>query len=163
MANYVANARTNKFRIKDMDALVEDLGKVGLSAVIYEPGKPSSYGDLEIVRVDTAEDGSESIKIFANEGWPPFDEESIAYRLELEDDEIVPESYESLHMLVSRHLVDGEVAIFVEVGAEKLRYLGGVAVAVNTAGETRRIDLDDIVDLAKEIAPEGAKIDHPSY
>lgn len=163
MANYAANARTNKFRVKDVNALVKDIEKAGLSVVEREPSKAPVYGDIELVRRNTQEDGSERVCLFADEGWPSFDEDSVAARLELEDDQPIPEGYESLHMLVAQHLVEGEVAIFIEVGAEKLRYLGGTAVAVNASGETRRVDLDDIVDLAKEIAPEGARIDHPSY
>lgn len=163
MANYAANARTNKFRVKDVDALVADVARAGISIVEQErPGVPV-YGDIELVRRNSQIDGSERVALFASEGWPSFDEDSVADRLGLEEDQPVPDLPDSLHMIVSRHLVEGEVAIFVEVGVEKLRYLGGVAVAVNDRGETRRVDLDDIVELAKEITPEGAAVDHPSY
>jgi hypothetical protein len=37
---------------------------------------------------------------------------------------------------VAGHLVEGSVAVFIEVGAEKLRYLTGWAVAVNSSGVT---------------------------
>lgn len=163
MANYAANARTNKFRVKDVDALVADVARAGIT--IVEQGRPGVpvYGDIELVRRNSQVDGSERVELFASEGWPSFDEDSVADRLGLEEDQTVPDLPDSLHMIVSRHLVEGEVAIFVEVGVEKLRYLGGVAVAVNDRGETRRVDLDDIVELAKEIAPEGASVDHPSY
>lgn len=163
MANYAANARTNKFRVKDADALVADIARFGVSVVEQKTPGVTVYGDIELMRRNTQADGSERIMLFANEGWPSFDEDSVASRLDLEEDEALPEGSDSLHMIVSKHLVEGEIAIFVEVGAEKLRYLGGTAVAVNHEGETRRVDLDDIVDLAKEIAPEGASIDHPSY
>ena len=38
----------------------------------------------------------------------------------------------------------GEVAILQEVGAEKLRYLVGYAVAVNHRGETLAVSIDEV-------------------
>ncbi len=42
------------------------------------------------------------------------------------------------------HLAPGEVAVFQEVGAEKLRYLVGYSVAVNDKGEKLWVDIEDI-------------------
>lgn len=50
----------------------------------------------------------------------------------------------------AKHLQDGEVAIFQEIGYEKMRYLVGYAIAINSSGEVRSIDLDDIVRIAEE-------------
>lgn len=50
-----------------------------------------------------------------------------------------------------RHLVDGAVAVIMEVGNEKLNYLGGYAVAYNNKGESREVSLGDIFTLAKEL------------
>ena len=87
MANYAANARTNKFRVKDADALVADIARFGVSVVEQKtPGVPV-YGDIELMRRNTQADGSERIMLFANEGWPSFDEDSVASRLDLEEDE----------------------------------------------------------------------------
>jgi hypothetical protein len=47
-------------------------------------------------------------------------------------------------------LAPGEVCIFQQVGAEKLRYLSGWAVAVNGAGERLQISIDDIYTLVRE-------------
>lgn len=62
---------------------------------------------------------------------------------------------EEIHEVLAPHLQDGEVAVFMEVGAERLRYVGGRAVAVNHDGQTRSVCLDDIYDLA---APLGDSI-----
>jgi hypothetical protein len=53
--------------------------------------------------------------------------------------------------MVAEHLADGEVAVFLEIGNEKLRYLAGVAIAVNNKGQERTISLENIYDLASEL------------
>lgn len=52
-----------------------------------------------------------------------------------------------LPALVSRHLVEGEVAIFTTVDTPDL----GVSEAINSTGERRKVDLSDIFDLANEL------------
>lgn len=59
--------------------------------------------------------------------------------------------YESLSDLVAANLVDGDVAVFVEVGAEKMRFLGGHTVAVNARNERVVIDLEDIYQHAAHL------------
>ena len=51
---------------------------------------------------------------------------------------------------LSTHLVEGEVAVVMETGAEKLRYLIGYAAAVNHKGETVDVALTDIYRKARE-------------
>lgn len=158
MSNYAANARTNTFVVKDLAALEADLAVYGLSIseedwkvdmVVYKRSKPNE------------------ITLLSYGGWPLMDEDSVVSRLGLDDGEHddvpVPSEFDSLHQLVGSHLVEGQVAVFIEVGQEKMRYLGGTAVAVNSEGETRRVDLEDIYDLAKEIAPEGASVSIAAY
>lgn len=55
---------------------------------------------------------------------------------------------------VAAHLQEGSVAIFIEVGAEKLRYLTGHAIAVNSKGQTAEVRLSEIYDLAKVLGDE---------
>lgn len=51
---------------------------------------------------------------------------------------------------ISSHLADGEVAILQEVGAEKLRYLTGYSIAVNSLGQTFSVDIDDIYQKVRD-------------
>jgi hypothetical protein len=71
-------------------------------------------------------------------GWPTwaFDEDDEEYE------------FDFFHE-ISQFLAPGEVAIFQEVGAEKLRYLFGQSIAVNHKGEILSVDLNDIVDKVK--------------
>ena len=136
MANYLASCRTNYFRVKDPEAF-----KAALSPI----------ADIEIVERDghfmllgRNEDGA---------GWPT----SYHNEDECEDVEF------DLQGTVAPFLADGEVAIFMEVGAERLRYLVGYAVAVNNKGERRTVSLQDIYREAAELAPENAEITRVEY
>lgn len=53
--------------------------------------------------------------------------------------------------ILATHLADDYVAIVMEVGYEKLRYLIGVAHAVNAAGEMVDVDLDEIYSRAASL------------
>jgi hypothetical protein len=65
---------------------------------------------------------------------------------------ITTEDYEiDIVAELTNHLADGEVAVLISVGNEKLRYIDGRAIAVNNKGEERRIDLGDIYELAAEL------------
>ena len=47
-------------------------------------------------------------------------------------------------------MAEGEVAVLIEVGAEKLRYLCGQAVAVKSDGEILCVNLGQIYQLIAE-------------
>ena len=156
MSNYAANARTNSFVVDSIDALISSLDQYGLtvSEVPYD-------ADLLIAPGDVRADGAQAVKLFSYGGWPDMEEESVAERIA---DDCIAAPSKPLHHVVAEHLADdAQVAIFIEIGQEQMRYLAGVAVAINKAGETRRVDLDDIVDLARELAPAGTTVDHASY
>ena len=118
MANYIASARSNKFRVKDIAAL--------------EAAMPSdvevcveSIPDNEVCLLVTNCDGG---------GWP-----SMIY--DQATDDYIDWDVESA---VSPHLLDGQWCVIKEVGAEKLRYLVGYATAFNNKGEVITVSLDDI-------------------
>ena len=123
MANYYSSARTNYFRVKDVDAF---------NAWVKE------FEDNCGVEVVSKEDTFAIL----------FDGESgVPYFREVEGD------YDDLDFMdeLSNHLADEEVAILHESGAEKLRYINGFAIAVNNKGQRRVISLDDIYVHAKEL------------
>lgn len=129
MANYYGYARTNYFAVKDAQAFKDDLEMFPVR-IIEQPieGGETLYGFLD----DNA-DGS-------GLDWSYYDDEAD------EDIEI------DWTALLAKHLADGAVAIIMEVGHEKYRYLQGWAMAVNNKGETRQVNLaQDIDTLAKEL------------
>lgn len=123
MANWYGTARSNYFRVKDADkfkAWVESIQGLGMWERTNEPGLFGIYSD----------DGDSG-------GWPSWRPDDPEY----EEVDLVGELVE--------HLAEGEVAILMEAGAEKLRYISGYAIAVNHKGEQISVSLADIYQLAR--------------
>lgn len=55
---------------------------------------------------------------------------------------------------LAEHLQDGSVAVLMEIGAEKLRYLVGEAIAVNSKGESVTVNIESIYDQAAHLGTE---------
>lgn len=121
MANYIPYARSNYYRVKDDEAYIEEI---------------ESISGCELIT-----DGEGRHGILFEEGIP-----SWMYDEDLEEDVEI-----DFCEIVSKHLADDEVAIFQEIGFEKMRYLTGYALAVNSKNESRQIGICDIYDLAKEL------------
>jgi hypothetical protein len=151
LANYIVQARTNHFTVKDVEALKEGLKSYGIEP---HPWSAAQTG-AEFIFDNEKED---SVALFSFGNWPSLEEDPVADRLGVSDDDEVPQEHADLADLVASHLVDGQVAIFMEVGYEKMRYLGGTAVAVNAAGERRCVDLQDIYDLAQELTDQDTAV-----
>lgn len=121
MANYYGSARSNYFKVKDPDAF--KAWAQSLSCVGVWNGENGSFG----IYSDCPDSGC----------WPStkwVDDEPVDIDLEAE---------------LAEHLQEGEVAILMQCGAEKLRYVSGYAIAVNHLGETVSVCLAEIYKLAK--------------
>jgi hypothetical protein len=129
MANYIGQARTNYFAVKDEQAFLEDIAKCNVKLIMSatEDGKPL-YGFLD----DESGDGMDT--------W-------YAWGADDEDDE--PEF--TWGEFFQKHLADGWVAIITEIGSEKYRYLNGSATAYNNKGEDKFVSLDSILQLGAEL------------
>lgn len=164
MANYYCSARSNYFKVKDRDAFaawVEGIGQDlewSTQTPQEERNRRTHLQDLRQkfeaqggrgVELAEAIDGLE--KLIKDEpccllaggeggGWPSHrrDEESGEY-----------EDFDFLLELAD-HLQEGEVAILMEAGAEKLRYIIGVANAINHKGEMLQVNLAHIYTLVEE-------------
>jgi hypothetical protein len=120
MATYHGVGRSNYFAVKDVAALEDALSGSGIT-VECEPGR----GDEVVVLINDCGDSGD---------WHFWSESS-------DDDVYVPD-------LLAEHLLPGEVAVCVHVGNEKMRYLGGYAVATHADGRQVAVHLNDIYDLA---------------
>ena len=141
MANWYGTARSNYFHVKDADAFTKEVGDL--------------FPDIRVADgCDRDPDGSVCLLDQSGEGWPSGCEEFAddgEGRCANCDKIHAAESPASISELVAKHLVDDDVAIFIEIGAEKLRYLTGVAVAVNNAGGRVDLDLNEIYGLAAKL------------
>lgn len=135
MANYVAKVRSNYFKVKDEKAWQKFCDRFDFTNIIDTVDGERLHGFMD--------------DSFGN-GLPTtiYDEKK---------DEYVEVDFAKE---LSEHLEDGWVAILVEIGSEKYRYLLGFAVAINSKGESRSVTLDEITERAKELGdhitePEG--------
>ena len=108
MANWYGTSRSNYFKVKDEEAFREWADSRDLE-VLEKP-----HGLFGVAPSSMSEDGS----------WP-----SYYY------DEDREEEYEiDFQAELIEHLAEGQVAILMTIGAEKLRYLTGYSVALPGMG-----------------------------
>lgn len=122
MANWYGSARSNYFAVKDpaaFKAWVETMPSLDL---IERDGK---FGFLDN----------------SGEGWPSFRDIEVEGGEEEVDVDLLAE--------LSEYLAEGEVAVLMLVGAEKLRYLTGWAGAVSWKGEIVDMNLGEIYTRAE--------------
>ena len=122
MADWYGTARSNYFKVRDNEAF--KVFMQDLSSMFAE------YDDVDNTWWLRTDD-------YGNGGfdWTIYDED-------FEPDDSVNAMDE-----FASHLQEGEVAIFLEAGAEKLRYITGNALAIAWTGEIIEIDLTDIYEL----------------
>ena len=138
MANFYGTARTNYFEVKDLEAFEEAMGRLP---------------DLEIIHNDGL------VGLMVNDGdsgcFPSFtyDEDNA----EFDEQEIDIAEY------VAEHLADGAVAIFIQAGAEKLRYVSGYAEAINNKFQRKALSLDNIYDMAAGLTTSAKAITRAEY
>jgi len=116
MANWYGTARSNYFRVKDKVAFLK-------------------WADGRALGVFKNEENTDLFAIYGGEStddgsWPSYDVEG--------DTEI------DLVTELAQHLPKGQIAVLLEIGAEKLRYLTGMAIAVNHEGRVVELTLSDI-------------------
>jgi hypothetical protein len=140
MANYYATARSNYFAVKDEQAFRDWAN--GLSLIILEP--------------DHSDKTADSIPRF---GITPGDNDSGGWPTSLSDE---TGDYEDIDVAdqLTAHLADDEVAILIEAGSEKLRYIVGWADAVNNKGEHIILALESIYEAARTL---GSNITRAEY
>lgn len=125
MANYYTSARTNYFTVTNEDAFRKWACQFPSAYVIHRKHEDvSQFGFLF-----DEDDGVPSHFFDQND-----EEQEVDFMAEL-----------------AAFLPDGVVAILISVGAEKLRYVNGYAMAINNKLESREIGLDRIYALAAEL------------
>lgn len=148
MADFYGTSRSNYFRVKDEGAFLNFIGHV--PGLVHElddkdPALHMIWGDdgfgcfpnyaviakEEMPSCPWAADGSRGVETIEDSG----DGESMDVQF-------------SLPELLSQFLADGEVAVLIQAGAEKLRYISGWAVAIDNTGKKVSINLSDIYELA---------------
>lgn len=120
MANWYGTSRSNYFKVKDEAQFKRWVGSVP---------------DLLLLESD----GAFGIAVESGEGWP-----SVSW-----DDDTGEELEVDLMQVLPEHLAQGEVAVLIQAGAEKLRYVTGHAIAIAWDGRLTQVCLSDIYTKAK--------------
>ncbi|MBS1808813.1 MAG: hypothetical protein JST84_11520 [Acidobacteria bacterium] len=130
MANYTAYFRSNYFAVKDVAQFQAFCAAFQLEMITDTENNQTLYGFLNE----------------GNEGGIP-----VTRYNEATDD------WEEVDLLgeLAAHLMEDYVAIVMEVGFEKMRYLIGMAHAVNAAGERMEVDLDEIYERSAVLGRKG--------
>lgn len=123
MANYYCSARSNYFRVND-EAAFRIWAASHEVEIVTSPKHPGMFALLA-----NTESGA----------FPWYDDENDAER--------------DFAAELSRHLAEGSVAVLLEAGAEKLRYIHGHAIAIDAEGEREQLFLDDIYEMAARRFP----------
>jgi hypothetical protein len=95
---------------------------------------------LNTVNVEFYKDSEGRYGLFPEESFPEW----------IYDDETGDEFEVNWIESLSSHLQKDQVAIIMEVGHEKLRYLVGYALAIHSSGEWEQISIDDIYGMVEE-------------
>ena len=138
MANYYGYARSNYFRVKDLQRFRAAMSNCAVEIVEEDNGDKNRSRRVALLS------DSES-------GW------SSSY-VDAKGNDVDA----SIHDIVQEHLADDEVAIFMEIGYEKLRYLSGYAVAVNNKNKSVSFQLSDIY-TDKRVRKLGSNITRAEY
>jgi hypothetical protein len=141
MANYYGIGRTNYFRVKDEAAFREAVE--GLSGMTL---RTRSESDLFMLMDDNPDGGGWCVLPKGADGEADLDAE-----------------YVDIADFLAAHLADGEVAIVMESGHEKYRYVTGWAIAVNSRGERKCVSIDDIYILARDLTDRPNDITTATY
>ena len=121
MADWNGTCRSNYFRVKDENAFLEMLELFDAHHIKKQVGEETLHGFY-------SEDEYGAIPQSCLEG----------------DDEPT-----SILELIADHLVADEVCVILEAGAEKARYITGLAIAIHSSGKRVDIRLSEIYDLAR--------------
>ncbi|MGD9697562.1 hypothetical protein [Acinetobacter sp.] len=129
MANYYASARSNYFAVKSEDDFKAFCERWNLEYISRK------NHDDRILHGFLVTEGDGNLPIYLEVTNDDGTKEEIGF------DQFVDE--------LAEMLPDDEVAIIMEVGNEKLRYLAGFAMAINSKKKHIMVDLNTIYDLVE--------------
>lgn len=137
MADYIASARSNYFVVKNSTAFQAWCIEHDLDFWNGDCGSPNSYA------VAPSQDSGHG-------EWPWYESDD-------------GDCSQTLFNEIAAHLVDEQVAVFIEAGAENLRYVAGTAVAIHSSGARVDLSISEIYDKARTAFGDEAVITFAEY
>ena len=139
MANYEGCCKSNQFQVKDGPAFEKFMEEQAYGDLEIWPCNPPPCGHYRMERISEKMPKPKVYPTYQFGGYEGIVEE-------LRDGG-------SFYKELAKHLVRGEVAIIIEAGNEKLRYVGGYGVIVNWKGRIKSVNLiDEAIKVAKSMA-----------
>ncbi|MGE0131508.1 MAG: hypothetical protein AB7U82_25785 [Blastocatellales bacterium] len=126
MANYTATFRSNYFAVKDVELFKKFCEEFSLEMITKSEGDVVLYGFLNS----------------GNEAGIP---------LTRHNDESGEWDGVDFLSLLAEHLAPDYVAVVMEIGSEKMRYLIGEAYAINSEGQSVTLTLGEIYNRTAEL------------
>jgi len=123
MADYISRARSNYFKVKAFEPFQKWCENLDGGCILEQGDEDPELVTMLLERIPLLTFNEDQ------EDW-----EEVDFPSEL-----------------AKHLQEGSVAVLIEVGSEKFRYLVGFAVAVNSEGRSVSLDLNDIYEKAAEL------------
>lgn len=143
MANFYGTARSNYVRVKDEAAFRKWADDLLCPAVEVIEGTGEEEGLLGLAEAE-GDGTAPSARVAVGDDGP--------YDIDID-----------FFSEVAEHLADNEVFVWIEAGAEKLRYISGNAVAVHSDGRTVTLGLSEIYDRARAEFGEDAHMTAAEY
>jgi len=139
MADYIGYAHSNFFAVVDEAAFDLFCAKWGLSK-IGNAATGVGFNPDDAVWED------HSLPAAPRASWRAAHEET-------DEDGYIADDYDGPDLLddLAPLLADDSVAVVMDVGHEKVVYVGGSATAINNRGERESISLEDIFDRAARL------------
>jgi hypothetical protein len=167
MADYMATIRSNYVCIKDPTRFEDFIEGCGLT-VITQPliTQPLWWelGDAEDCQISRQERRTWKTVVAKAYGFHNYESDGIGGLPGYAWDPVTKDHIEIDFLdQVATHLVPGQVMIIQEAGAEKARYINGYAWAVNAAGKTVQISLNEIYDKARHLTSPNVQISPCEY
>jgi hypothetical protein len=121
MADFYGTARTNYFKVKDLEAFKAFVDSLSCCVLIEKDGRFGFYSD----------------------------DQHGSFPSTICNDETGEHETVDVIEVTAGHLAEGEVAVFMEAGSEKQRYISAWSEAINHKGERVSINIDEIYALAE--------------
>jgi hypothetical protein len=174
MADWYGSSRSNYFKVKDVDKFKGLCDLWGIESISKDFDillqnceaclkKAPDVKCSEYVKrvVDKCEGRKEKQLLHGFLGSSDFgglpsfreeEDEKTGQTTEYEFDDFLTE--------LATNIEDGWVAIMMECGAEKLRYITGFAMAINSKGEKNSVSLEDIYEKAEKMGTNNTRVEY---
>lgn len=161
MANWYGSARSNYFKVKDVEKFKKFISKWGGNfidkefEITTEECNKCLGGEINkdcehFVKRTVDHCKGKKIKETLY-GFLGNDDSGSLPNFYADENKGIEYDFDDFLKELATHLEEGWIAVMQEVGAEKLRYITGFSTAVNSKGEIENVDISEIYERAEKL------------